>query len=522
MLLNYLKVFFRLFARNRVFTIINLLGLSTGIACFVLIRLFVINEKSYDRHLPEAEQIYRLGMKGDMSGFSFEAAVMGAPFGQAVCEDVPEVLTSTTFYKMPRPVLLSRGENKFYEENILFCDSLFIEFFGYQSILGHPEHMLEAPYSMVLTRSGAKKYFGEENPVGKTITWNNDQDYTVTGVIEDPFHNSHLNIDILATFNTLLDQDVYKNLLTTFYAFVTYNYVSIEKSSSPSVIEEKIAGVVEKHMGEGMKESGSHFEIFLQPVTEIHLNSKLVHELGPNGSRTSVMIFSAISLLILLIACVNFINLTTARSSGRTREIGIRKIFGADKEKLFGQFMLEALLFAMVCILLAGIFIGLLRNLIYNFSGINPEALGISPALFFLFLLVLGLGIGFLSGLYPSFFMSRSQALGMMKGAVRHRPSRPILRNILVIIQLGITLFLVFNTILIYKQLRLVRQTDIGINKDDLLVIPMRSSEMYGQYEVLQNEMMSLPGVVDVTATSSYLGSFEQRRGFQIEGYDAK
>jgi putative ABC transport system permease protein len=293
MLYNYLKVFLRLFARNRTFTLINLLGLSTGIACFILIRLYVINETSYDRHIPLAGRTYRLALKEEMSGFSFESTVMGGPFGRVIREEVPGVISSTTFYKLPAPVLLSRGESKFYEESIVYADTVFPEFFGYKTILGNPETMLEASWSMVLTRSGAEKYFGQENPLGKVITWNNLDDYTVTGIIEDPEVNSHLNFDILASYSSLLEQEVYSNLLTTFYAFVTYNYIKLDESADPGETEKKIAEVLEKYMGEGMRESGSRFEIFLQPVTGIHLNSALVHELEPNGSRSSVLIFSA-------------------------------------------------------------------------------------------------------------------------------------------------------------------------------------------------------------------------------------
>jgi len=520
MLLNYLKVFLRLFARNRIFTLINLLGLSTGITCFILIRLYVVNETIYDRHIPMAEQTYRLAMKGDMSGFSFESAVMGGPFGQAIREDVPEVVTSTTFYKLPRPVLLSRGENCFYEESIIHADSVFLEFFGYEIILGDADKMLEVPYTMILTHSGARKYFGDENPIGKVITWNNMRDYTVTGVIEDPVLNSHLDIDILASFSSLLEQELYRNLVTTFYAFVTYNYIKLDESSDIATVEEKIAGVLEKHMGEGMKESGSHFEIFLQPVTDIHLNSALVHELQPNGSRSSVIIFSIVSLLILLIACVNFINLTTARSASRVKEIGIRCTNGAGRNTLFRQFILESIFFTLFSIILACFLTELIRPWFHNFSGINPEALQLSRTGYILLLLMLGGIIGFISGFYPAFYMSRSKPLWMLKGSVSKKPARNFFRNILVVVQLGITLFLVFNTVLIYRQLNLVSNSDIGINKDKLLVIPMRDSRMYEHYEALKKEMLSLPGVRKVTASSSFLGNFQQRRGFFVEGYD--
>lgn len=518
MLSNYLKVFLRLFARNRVFTLINLLGLSTGIACFVLIRMYVAYETVYDRHLPDAENTYRLAMKGDMSGFSFESAVMGGPFGRAIREDVPEVSISTTFYKLPRPVLLSREENRYYEESIVYADSAFLEFFGFEVLLGDPATMFDAPFSMVLTRSGAKKYFGGENPVGKTIRWNNARDYTVTGVIEDPVYNSHLRFNILASFNTLLELDRYRNLVTTFYAFVTYNYIKLDGTAILSAVQDKIDAVVEKNMGEGMEESGSRFELFLQPVTNIHLDSDLVHELEPNGNRASVRIFSAISILILLIACVNFINLTTARSGSRLHEIGIRQTNGAGRNRLFRQFIIESVLFSLLSVLLAWLLIELSRNWFYNFSGIRPEALPFSNVSYLAGLLVLGIVIGVVSGAYPAVHISRQQWL--LRGTAGKKPPKRIFRNVLVVSQLAITIFLVFNTLLIYKQLQLVSSTDIGINKDRLLILPMRSPEMNRHFDMLRDEMMALPNIREATASSGFLGDFQQRRGFFVEGFE--
>ncbi len=520
MLLNYLKIFLRQFSRNRTFTAINLLGLATGLACFVLIRLYVNNETSYDRYYPDAEQMYRMAMKGNMSGFSFESAVMGGPLGRIVREAIPEVVHSTTFYKLPRPILLKKNENRFYEEDIIYVDSAFLEFFSFEVLLGNPTEMFKAPYSMVLTKSGARKYFGDENPIGQVINWNNNQDYTVTGVIADPVYNSHLKIDILASFNSLLEQPAYRNLLTTLYAFVTYNYIKMAPGTNTVVVDTMISELLEEHMGEGMRESGSHFEIFLQPVQDIHLNSKLVHELETNGNRSSVIIFAAVSLLILLIACINFVNLTTARSTARSMEIGIRKACGANSGNLFFQFISESVFFTMVSIILATLFIELILPWFYNFSGINPVMSIHSRFIFYILLIALSMVTGFLSGIYPAAYLSRIKPVWIMKGLRRKSTHRSFLRNVLVILQLAITLFLIFNTILIYKQLQLIRKTDIGINKDQLLVIPMRSGRMSSQLESLKYEMNSIPGISGVAATSGYLGNFQQRRGFYVEGFD--
>lgn len=519
MLLNYLKIFLRQFSRNRTFTVINLLGLATGLACFVLIRLYVINENNYDRHYKDADNIYRLAMKGEMSGFSFKSAVIGGPFGKILREEIPEVIHSTTFYKLPRSALLKKENNSFYEDNIIYVDSAFLEFFSYEILLGNPEEMFKAPYSMVLTQSGSHKYFGEENPIGQAINWNNSQDYTVTGVIADPVHNSHLDIDILASFNSLLEQSVYQNLLTTVFAFVTYNYIKLEPGANLVKVDTMIAEIIEDRMGEGMREYGSYFEMFTQPVQDIHLHSGLVHELSPNGNQASVNIFSAISLLILLIACINFVNLTTARSTARSMEIGIRKSFGASSGNLFTQFIAESIFFALLSILLATLFIELILPWFYNFSGINRVMSIRSRFIFYLLLIALSVVTGVSSGIYPAAYLSRIKPLWTMKKLIRKSGHRSHFRNILVIIQLAITLFLIFNTVLIFKQLQLIRKTDIGINKDQLLVIPMRSERMYKHFETLKNEMKNIRGVKAVSSSSSYLGNFQGRRGFYVEDF---
>jgi putative ABC transport system permease protein len=458
-------------------------------------------------------------MKGEMSGFSFESAVIGGPFGKILREDIPEVVHSTTFYKLPRSALLIKDENRFYEDNIRYVDSAFLEFFSYEILLGNPAEMFKAPYSMVLTQSGAKKYFGHENPIGQVINWNNNLDYTVTGLIADPTHNSHLDIDILASFNTLLEQSVYQNLLTTVFAFVAYNYIKLDPGANVTKVDTMIAEIIEERMGEGMREYGSHFEMFLQPVRDIHLHSNLVHELSPNGNRASVNIFSAVSLLILLIACINFINLTTARSTARSMEIGIRKSCGASSGKLFIQFIAESIFFALISILLATLLIELLLPWFYNFSGINRVISIRSRFIFYLLLIFLSGLTGFFSGIYPAAYLSRIKPLWIMKNLVRRSSHRSYFRNILVIVQLAITLFLIFNTVLIYKQLQLIRNADIGINKDQLLVIPMRSGRMYNHFDALKNEMKNVQGVKADSASSSYLGNFQGRRGFYVEDF---
>ena len=516
MFLNYVKTLIRIFSRNRLFMLINLLGLSIGLVCFIMIQLYVYHETSFDRHHPDADRLYRMAMKGDMSGFSFEAAVMGGPLGGIMQDEIPEVIRHTTFYHMPRPVLIKKGESSIYQEHILFVDSCFLDVFGYEIIAGDPVTMMSAPYSMVVTETIAKRFFGEDNPIGQQINWNNTTQYTVTGLIRDSRYNSHLNFEVLASFNSLLEQDLYKNLLTTVLAFVSYNYIVVEEDVDMDTLQKKLDEVILKYMGEGMEATGSHFELFLQPVTDIHLHSNLVHELQPNGSARRVYIFAAISLLILIIACINYINLNIARSSERALEIGLRKVIGAGRRDLFAQFISESILITLLSLLIALLLLGILLPWFYNFSGIRFYDSLFSRGIFYLLLAGL-LFAGFLSGIYPALHMSGMKTIRVLKGIYASGRSRSVFRNIMIIFQLVISVFLIFSTIVIRNQLKLINQKDIGVDRENMIVVPIRSVEMTSHTEVLREEIMAIAGVQEVCFFSAYLGSFEQRQGFWID-----
>jgi putative ABC transport system permease protein len=461
--------------------------------------------------------MYRLAMKGDMSGFSFESAVMGGPLGSIMHEEIPEIIKHTTFYHMPRPVLIEKGENRIYQEHVLFVDTCFFKIFGYEIIAGDPATMLCEPYSMVLTSSMARKLFGNEDPLGKQVKWNNQSEYTVTGIIMDSRYNSHMNFEVAASFGSLLEQEIYNNLLTTLYAFVTYNYVVLDKTAAIDTVERKINEVIQKYMGESMQSTGSHFEIFLQPVRSIHLQSDLVHELEPNSSITRVYIFAAISLLILIIACINYINLTVARSSQRALEIGIRKIFGAERKDLFIQFMAESLLITLLSLLIAVLLFELLLPGFNNFSGIDPLKSIFNRGTFYLGLTGLIIVVGLISGIYPAVYLSGIKSISVLKGITVSGRSGSAFRSIMVIFQLMTSIFLIFATFIIHNQLVIINSKDMGVDRKNLIVIPLRSTEMTRSIEYLKNEMTALPDVEDVTFFSSYLGSFEQRRGFFMD-----
>jgi len=309
MIKNYFLVAIRNIWKNKVFTIINIGGLAIGLACSFLIFLHVFTELSYDDHFADADDIYRLAVKSSMSDNAFEAAVTGGPLAQILEQELPEV-NNYTRLREGRMTLLGASDKTFYEEKILFADSSFFELFSFKVLEGNPAEMLIHPYSMVLTEKMADKFFGDENPVGKEIKWNNDRNYIVSGVVEDFTQKTHLDFDILVSFSTLYQNDRYRNFIQNLFAYSTLNYIKVHPGTNAAELEEKIAGIVDKHMGERLAEYGGTYDVFLQPITSIYLHSDILHELRTNSDVSFVYIFTSVAILILIIACINFINLS--------------------------------------------------------------------------------------------------------------------------------------------------------------------------------------------------------------------
>ena len=515
---NYFKSAFRNLLRKKIFSAINILGLAIGLASFFLITIYVINEINYDKHHKNADNIYRVIMRTYMSGNVIEAAVSGGLLGRILYDELPEIVQYTRFYQTPRPILLSNGDKDFSQDKILFIDSSFFDVFSYDFISGDPKTVLIEPFSLVITENIAKKFFGDENPIGKSIKWNNSDNYIVKGLIKNQEHNSHINSEIFASHSSLYQHPLLKYYVDNLFAFVTQNYVVLNENAFADKTEGKIPELVKKHMGTGMDETGANFEFFLQPIKSIHLHSDLVHELESNGDISNVYIFSVIAILILLIACINFVNLSTAGSSVRALEVGIRKVCGANKAMLFRQYIIESIIISILSLLIAYLLIELSMPVFNEVTGKEFSVGFFSNWKISLGFILLTFFIGFLSGSYPAVYLSAFNPLKVLKGNTARGSGRSMFRNFMVIIQFTISIILICSTIVIYKQLSFIKSKDIGLNKDDLIVIPMRGRDIITKYQTIKSELSNLSGVKDATASSSYLGNFGQRRGYYAEG----
>ncbi|MDZ7742384.1 MAG: ABC transporter permease [Bacteroidota bacterium] len=381
MFINYLKTAFRNFYRQRGYSFINIAGLAIGFAAFILIMLFIMNEFSYDKFHKDHQRIYRIAVKGQMSGDFFDVAVSPAPLAPALETEFPEVEKANRIRRTFQTSFFIYEDVKYYEEGILFADTGFFDVFSFPVIMGDPQSMLQDPFNIILTEKTARKYFGDENPMGKVLRFNDQHNFKVSGVIRDIPENSHFKFPMLASWSS--QQEMGNNhMLNSWGSMAYHTYVKLKPNADPELFDEKIRNIIMDKLIAQSGVSPEEFEGFqmkfnpyLQAMTDIHLHSNKMAELGTNGDISYVITFSLVALFILLIACINFMNLTTARSSKRAREVGVRKVHGAHRGMLIRQFLVESVLLSLVGLLFAFLLVELAMPI---FNDLTGKDLGIS------------------------------------------------------------------------------------------------------------------------------------------------
>jgi putative ABC transport system permease protein len=528
MLKNYLKTAFRSLRKNTGFTAINILGLSVGLATCLLIIFYVVDELSYDKFNKKADRIVRMNFEIKFGGNNSIYAQTMAPLAQVLKSEFPDV-ENTVRLKGRGGVHVKKDNQNIQEDMMVYSDPTLFDVFTLPMINGNAATALVEPNSVVITESTAKKYFNSDDVVGKTLVLNDKENYKVTGVIKDIPKQSHFNYDFFLSMSTLEESRETTWLSNNFNTYVLLKPGADYKKLNAQLpalmrghINVELQSVIHLTMDE-FEKAGNYFRMNLTPLTDIHLHSDRVGELGRNGNIQYVYILSAIALFILLIACVNFMNLSTARSSNRAREVGVRKVLGSPRKSLIAQFLIESILVTFVSTLIAVTLAWLLLPLFNQMA--NKELAITAQSLVWLLpgMIAIALIIGCLAGFYPAFFLSAFQPVDVLKGKLSTGFKGGRLRSFLVVFQFSISIFLIIGTLVIYNQLNYIRNKNLGYNRNQVLIVK-NTSALGKQAQVFKQEIKQLPGVDNATMTG-FLPTADYRNSsslFQDPTFDQK
>ena len=512
MIRNYIKIALRNIGRQKIYAFINITGLAVGISCCLLILTYVAEELGYDNFHPNVENTYRIALDRKFPDNQFVYARSPMPIGRTLVNDLPNVTASTRIFNNFGSLSFEFNDHYFDERNVLAVDSTFFDFFKVDFLKGDKETALDLPNSLIITDAMATKYFGIEDPLGKQLTIQNAGEMLVRGVVKPMPSNAHFHFDFLFSLSTI--PSLYRN--NFWGAYNAYNYIMLASGTTPDEIEQQIRGIIKTYMepqvqnilGIDWKQyeaAGNDHHYFLQPLRDIHLNSNHQWELEANGNKTVVYLFGAVSIFILLIACINFINLTTARAANRAREVGMRKVLGALKKQLVVQFLTESVLMCLVATIIAALTASLLIPYFNEISGKEFTSGVLLERYFIIGLLGFALLLGVLSGLYPAFFLSGFKPVAVLKGKLSSGARNSWLRNGLVVFQFGISVVLVIGTLVIFQQIKFLNDKPLGFNKDQLVIIE-RTDLLGDHLETFKNVLLENPKVSEVTGTNTVPG----------------
>ena len=512
---NYLKVALRNLWKNKAFSAINIIGLATGLAVCLLIVLYVVDELSYDKYNVNADRIYRLDADIYFNNTSAIFAVAPDPLAPAMKRDFPEI-EEITRINYQGGILVKKDNRNVQDDHAAFADSTFFKVFTIPMIAGNPSTALKEPNSIVIDETTAKKYFNSTNVLGKTLYVDNSTNCKITGVIKDIPKQSHFHFSFIRPRGKDNESWLSNN---------TYNYVMVRPGVTQEKLQKDVDATINNYLSKELQEQlhsslkdlqskGNHFIYHATPVTDIHLHSDKSYEMEANGNVTYVYIFSVIAIFILLIACVNFMNLSTARSANRAKEVGIRKVAGSSRSHLITQFLTESVLLSFFSLILA-ILISLLLLPVFNqLAGKAMSVATLFSTWLFPVMLALVLLVGCLAGSYPAFYLSSFQPIEVLKGKIAKGFKHSWLRSGLVIFQFSISIILIIGTIVIYNQLNYIRSRKIGYNRDQVLVLH-NAWYLDKQVHPFRNDLLNIPGVTDATVT----GDLPTGTSFDNEGW---
>ncbi len=523
MLKNYLKIAIRNLLRNKTFSAINILGLAVGIASCVLILLYVQNEFSFDSFNKNYKRIFRVGQNQVWYGNKSASTITSARLGPALKDNFPEIQNYVRVYNVSR-FLIKYKDKTYFEDNLKFVDSSFFNVFSFHLLEGNPSLVFSKPYSIVLTKSEARKYFGNEEAVGKTIILirnNKAMNFTVTGVASKPPSNSSLRFGFLASFNTLYESTWNFQDINDWGQMSFLTFVLLTKDQSFNSLQARLPGFVNSQMKQDME--NFKVSLFLQPIRDIHLFSHFEFDPLPNADVKSLYIFSVIAVFLLLIACINFMNLSTARYTKRAKEIGVRKVMGAARLQLIKQFLGESIIISFAATCLAIMLVEIILPITKNFINVDLKFNLLNSISIPAALLAVAIITGLTAGLYPAVLLASFNPASIFKSNFKSSNIGTGARKGLVLFQFVITIALIVCAVIIRKQLDYVQHANLGFNKNNVVVIPLNTQEAANNAEVYQTEIRRNPGVILTTDASDYPGSSNfSRSTFETTGANTR
>ena len=513
---NYIITAARTLWKNRLFSLVNILGLSVGLAIALVIYLFVSAELSYDKFHVHGDQIYRVLRIGNINGEKYLIGVTSPPYATALETDFPSSVTSAV------RVMTSDGQvtyqnHSFREENLFLADANFFEFFSFPLAKGDPATVLSTPNSVVISPEIAKKYFGDADPVGKTLRVDNQYDFTVTGVTAPNNLRSHLNFDMVASLAMFADADWYSN----WWNNNLYTYVQIATPTAAAQVEAQLGAFIDKYLGDDFANFGSRIDVTLQPLSEVYFQNDVRYDSVLHGDRGAVMIFAAIALFILMIACINYMNLSTARAGRRAREIGVRKTLGANPGTLIVQFLTESFLVALLAMVIAIAAVELLLPVFNTEFALDLQLPLADPHMQLLLGAVL-LIVTLAAGSYPALMLSSFRPVRVLKGRSPRLAHTIFLRKGLVVFQFAISVVLIIATLLVGRQLDFLRNKNLGFNDKQVVLVRLDNSEIRQNRFQFKDRLRSEPGVRAVSLMSGEPGGFHDTMSHEVTGLDEK
>jgi putative ABC transport system permease protein len=508
MLKNLIKTAFRHIIKHFGYSILNILGLTLGITSALFLIIYVSDEISYDRYHEKADRIYRVSSSIKEPDDQFTWIVAQIPFGPQVTHDYPEVQSSVRFINMPR-ALYKFGDKEFNEENFYYVDSTLFDIFTYKVIKGEVKSALLAPKKIILTEKIANKYFGKTDPIGKTLTTGTDT-YEVTGVIQDVPTNSHFRFDAVAARNNLPKQ------LGSWGNFGVYTYLLFPEKFDVKAFETKMKGMYDAYMKTIFEPLKISITYHLEPITKIHLYSTNSGEPEPTGSITYVYIFSIVAIFLVLIAAMNYMNLATARSTRRAREVGLRKVVGSRRSPLVFQFLSESMVFTLISTLISIILILILIPKFNLLAGKSFDLHIIYSPVVIISLIAIIIIVGVFGGSYPAFFLSRFSPVTVMKGEITQGSAGSLFRKILVVIQFTVSVIMIICTLVVFRQLKFLKSTDQGFDQKNVIGLQLNGA-MTRKYPVLKEVLHENQNIKYVTSTNTAVGEGSGKVIFSVE-----